>query len=250
MAMAKFIVDGPNLLLIAKPGVVSVDVQTDLYSDAKEHWLATADNKYNFPLRTVGGDPIGGGKFAGDLYFLQNGWKIRPQEANHELLLDGNLFLDAAEVGGIFVPTLGGYTVLTTVQRSADVRGILTGATPPDWTATEREQIRQRLGIDGVTSSPGATPSLATAVAVASVPSSVWGTTLPGAFAAGTAAWLVDYIRKLSDNRLEVNFATQRLVLYADDGITVVQQWALGTLGGEPVATVPGVQTKRGAPIL
>jgi hypothetical protein len=124
MAMQKFTVDGVNSLLIAKSGVTEVDVQVDLYSDAKEHWLTTDDSKFEFPLRTVAGDPIGGGKYVGDHYFLGNGWKIRPQEADHELLCVGNLWLDEGETGGIFVPTVGAFTVLALIERSADAIGI------------------------------------------------------------------------------------------------------------------------------
>lgn len=123
--MVKFTVDGPARLLIAKAGITAVDVKIDLYSDAKEDWAATESlMRFPFPFRTVGGDPIGGGKFFGDGYFLTNGWKIRPQEASHELTVTGNLFLDSTEVGGIFVPTLGAFTVLATVERSADAIGI------------------------------------------------------------------------------------------------------------------------------
>lgn len=128
MAMAKFTVDGPNRLLIAKPGVTDVDVKVDLYSDAKEHWIDSADMKYPFPFRTVGGDPIGGGRFAGDLYFLTNGWKIRPQEADHDLTFDGNLYLDDGQTGSLVVPTLGDFTVLVSIERSADVRAIETSS--------------------------------------------------------------------------------------------------------------------------
>lgn len=130
--MAKFTVDGPNLLLIAKAGVVDVDVQVDLYSDAKEHWLTTTDNKFNFPFRTVAGDPIAAGKLFGDGYFLTNGWKIRPDEVDHELLIDGNLFLDEGETPGLFVPTVGGFTVLAILERSTDPRQVLVAADAPD----------------------------------------------------------------------------------------------------------------------
>lgn len=122
MVMAKFTVDGPNLLLIAQAGVVDVDVQIDLYSDAKEHWLTTADNKFEFPFRTIAGDPIRAGVLFGDGYFLQNGWKIRPDEADHDLTIAGNLFLDVGETPGIFVPTVGAFTVLATIERSTDPR--------------------------------------------------------------------------------------------------------------------------------
>lgn len=119
MAMQKFNVDTTVKLFIAKPGVVAFDVKVDFYSDAKEHWLAggTAFG-FDFPIRTVGGDPFGGGLFAGDLYFLRGGWKIRPDEADHTLSVTGNLFLDEGETGGIFVPTVGDFTVLANMRNS------------------------------------------------------------------------------------------------------------------------------------
>ena len=122
--MAKFTVDGPNLLLIAQAGVRDVDVQVDLYSDAKEHWLTDSDNRFNFPFRTIAGDPIRAGVIFSDAYFLQNGWKIRPDEADHSLVFTGNLFLDAGEVGDIIVPTLGAFTVLAEIERSTDPRSL------------------------------------------------------------------------------------------------------------------------------
>lgn len=117
--MAKFDVDTTNKLFIAKPGITSFDVKVDLYSDAKEHWIVggTAFG-FDFPVRTIGGDPVGGGVFAGDLYFLRDGWKIRPDEADHTLAITGNLFLDAGEAGGLFVPTLGDFTVLVNMRNS------------------------------------------------------------------------------------------------------------------------------------
>lgn len=55
-------------------------------------------------------------------------------------------------------------------------------------------------------------------------------------------------VRRILDNRLEVDITGQRLVLYADDGTTELREWPLDTDGGESVATAIGVQTKRGAP--
>jgi len=133
MVMAKFDVDTTNKLFIAKSGITSFDVQIDLYSDAKEHWLTGgAALGFLFPIRTIGGDPVGGGQFAGDLYFLRDGWKLRPDEANHTLTINGNLFLDDGEVGEIIVPTLGGYTVLAQGVRSnlvlaLEVPGVTSG---------------------------------------------------------------------------------------------------------------------------
>jgi len=124
MVMAKFTVDTTNKLFIAKAGVTSFDVKIDLYSDAKEHWLVDSTAVgFDFPVRTIGGDPIGGGQYAGDLYFLRDGWQIRPDEADHQLIVSGNIFHDDAI--DIFVPTVGGYTVSIVVERSSLVIALI-----------------------------------------------------------------------------------------------------------------------------
>jgi hypothetical protein len=193
MAMVKFDVDTSAKLFIAKAGVTSFDVKVDLYSDAKEHWIVDdTANKFNFPIRAIGGDPIGGGRFAGDFYFLRDGWKIRPQEADHTLTIEGNLYLDDGEVGGIVVPTVGDFTVLTTLERSNLTQTVETGSGGTDWTTTERAQIRHRLGLDGTTNNPAATPSLAkpgdamslTSGERTTLASTFWSTVIEGAVTA------------------------------------------------------------------
>lgn len=142
MSMVKFTVDTTNKLFVAKPGITAFDVKIDLYSDAKEHWLAGGQVMgFLFPLRVIGGDPIGGGKFAGDLYFLRDGWKIRPDEADHTLLITGNLFLDDGEVGNLIVPTVGDFTVVTIAERSNLVLAVNTGGT----IAPTQQQIRDAM---------------------------------------------------------------------------------------------------------
>jgi len=126
MAMAKFTFDGPNKLFIAKAGVTSVNVQQDLYSDWKEHVLATDDVKFPPALRAIGGDPVGGGNSAGRTFFLQNGFQLRPDEADHTLIIDGNLYHDDGL--DVIVPTLGGYTVLVEHSRSNLIDEIDTAA--------------------------------------------------------------------------------------------------------------------------
>lgn len=64
-----------------------------------------------------------------------------------------------------------------------------------------------------------------------------------------TTAAAVHLIRKVTNNRLEVDIVGQQLVLYDDDGTTPLRTWALSTDGGEPVVTNSGVQTKRAAPV-
>lgn len=100
--------DGPNKLIIANSGTTSLSVKVDLYSDWKE-WTEQSDNiKYLQAMRSTGGDPVPGGVL-GATYFLMNGWRIRPQEANHTLTVDGNLFTE--EGASPFVPPTGTWAV-------------------------------------------------------------------------------------------------------------------------------------------
>jgi hypothetical protein len=68
--------DGINKLIIVHPEVTELSIKIDVYSDWKE-WVMLYDNtQYLQAIRSIGGDPIGGGQYAGDIYFLMNGWKI------------------------------------------------------------------------------------------------------------------------------------------------------------------------------
>jgi hypothetical protein len=107
--------DGANRLIVLTLGTTAF-AASDLYSKWKE-WVAAGNASFPPAFRTVGGDPLGGGVAAGDYYFLNNvdGWRIRPQEANHELVVSGNLFGEDANLP-VFTPTLGSFNVL--IQRS------------------------------------------------------------------------------------------------------------------------------------
>lgn len=61
--------------------------------------------------------------------------------------------------------------------------------------------------------------------------------------------YAVELLRRITDNRLEVDLEGQRLVLYDDDGETEIREWALTTDQGEDVLTSSGVQTRRAAPL-
>jgi hypothetical protein len=99
--------DGPNKLVICNYGTTHLSVQ-DTYSYWKE-WSLVSDNaKYKEAFSVLGGDPTVAGKFLGSTYFLENGWKIRPYEGNHVLVIEGNLY---ARTGGVLVPTVGAYNV-------------------------------------------------------------------------------------------------------------------------------------------
>jgi hypothetical protein len=117
--MAKFTVDTTNKLFIAKAGVTEYDVQIDLYSDAKEHWLAGGVALgFTFPFITVGGEDINptAGTSVPLYSFLTDGWRIRPDEADHTVnVSNGVLLVDGG--GDPFVDTLGAFTVRINYQQ-------------------------------------------------------------------------------------------------------------------------------------
>ncbi len=75
-------------------------------------WLGADSNnaKWGLAMTQIGGDDLGGGLFVPIYIFLQNGWRVRPMEANHALIITGNLFV--AEGGSPLVNTLGSYNVI------------------------------------------------------------------------------------------------------------------------------------------
>lgn len=99
--------DGDLKRIIINNGENLIDVKTDLYSSWKE-WVTFRDNaKYESAFRTIGGDPIdiNAGIYAGDIYFLINGWQIIvPHAVNftgviyHDDGIDPFIILDGAGV--------------------------------------------------------------------------------------------------------------------------------------------------------
>lgn len=88
-------------------------------------WVAQSDNaKYLPAMRQVGGDELGGGLFIPIYIFLLNGWRVRPMEANHSLVITGNLFVEG---GGVpVVNTLGAYNVAVQYTVPVQAQGIST----------------------------------------------------------------------------------------------------------------------------
>lgn len=85
--------DGKNRLILLNPGITEISV-IEIYSSWKE-WVRLYDNSKWLPaMRVVGGDQIQGDAYLGATYFVTNGWRIRPYEENHTLIIDGNLYTD------------------------------------------------------------------------------------------------------------------------------------------------------------
>jgi hypothetical protein len=106
--------DGENRLITLGDAASGIDIKTDIYSDWKE-WVQLYDNSKFLPaLRTIGGDPVGGGLYAGDLYFLINNWQI---VVDKPLSVNGILYNDTVGVSPYIIQ--GGGGVVASVSNLA-----------------------------------------------------------------------------------------------------------------------------------
>lgn len=112
-----YIIDGPSKTITLTTGTVSVSVR-DVWSRWVD-WFLTSDNsKYLPAFKSVGGDDIDASQGTKiPIYsFLENGWKIKPQESNHTLsVTDGILLVNGG--GDPFINTIGAYTVRINYQQ-------------------------------------------------------------------------------------------------------------------------------------
>jgi len=168
---------GPNKLIIVNNGETSLDAELDIYS-AWKRWVIQLNNaEFLQALRTVGGDPIGGGQEVSPYFFLMNGWQLRPYEGDHELTIEGNLYVDG---GGVpFVPTIGNYTVLIRLETSSkSITTTVSVSTGSGLSTDEHEQLFA-LPLD------------------AEIASAVWTQTLTGSPTGDSASAIVQRIQKL-----------------------------------------------------
>jgi hypothetical protein len=97
----KVVFDGPNKLIHVAFGVTTIDVRRDLYSAWKEWIQKNPDGlisaRFFYATRSVGGDPLPGGRQLGSTFFLSNGWRIKPYQGSYRLVITGNLYTDEGE---------------------------------------------------------------------------------------------------------------------------------------------------------
>lgn len=68
--------NGEQRIIYVHPEVTTLDIRADVYTSWVD-WLVLRDNmKFPPAVRSTGYDPIGGGVYTGDVYFLINGWKL------------------------------------------------------------------------------------------------------------------------------------------------------------------------------
>ena len=143
-----YFINGITKTITLTTGTTSVSVR-DLWSRWVD-WFLTGDNSKFLPaFKTVGGDdidPTQGTKIP--IYsFLENGWKLRPQEANHTLTVnDGILLVNGG--GDPFLNTNGAYTVRINYQQP--VQAISFSSTGGSSSTLTKEEIREEIDNNSV----------------------------------------------------------------------------------------------------
>ncbi len=144
--------DGPTKRISLSTGTTVLSVR-DLWSRWVDWWLTGDNSKYLRAMDTVGGndiDTVAGTKIP--IYaFLQNGWKLKPQEANHTLNVgDGVLLVDGG--GDPFVNTTGSFVVRINYQQPVQAISFDSGGGGGGGLtagqALQLLEVYQRLGLD------------------------------------------------------------------------------------------------------
>jgi hypothetical protein len=123
--------DGPAKRIYLTLGTTTLDAQ-DLYSRYKD-WVQISDNsKYPLAMSAIGGDQIDITNTVAPYFFMENGWKINPQEASHVLNVTGTILV-AGGTGSPFNVTAGAYNVSIRSTIPVRAEGVATGGTAIDF---------------------------------------------------------------------------------------------------------------------
>lgn len=118
--------DGDNRKIYVHPEQSLISVKKHIYSGWKR-WVQLQNNAAFPPaMRTSGGDPIGPGVYAGDIYFLINDWQV---VIDHYVKMDGIIYSDNPELDPFIITSGGGIfaTVSSLSQSIESVVPIVTG---------------------------------------------------------------------------------------------------------------------------
>jgi hypothetical protein len=118
--------DGETKIITLTVGTVILDVR-DLYSRWKD-WVLDVGMMYPSAFSVVGGEAVdvAQGIYVTSYFFLENGWKIRPQEATHKLSVRNGI-LAASDGSDPFLVTLGSYNVMIQYSQPIKSETVATG---------------------------------------------------------------------------------------------------------------------------
>lgn len=141
--------DGPNKIIdIGYDSAITTVSAVDIYSRWKD-WVTAGNAQYvqAFDL-SVGGNDLGGGASLDGYLFLRNdlGWRIRPADQDHILIMDGQLYGYSA--GTAKYLTRSGRTI--NIQESQSSRSqVVQGGDPPSIAAAVWSSVAATFNVAG-----------------------------------------------------------------------------------------------------
>lgn len=128
--------NGSDKVVSLTLGTTVLDVR-DLYSRWKD-WVVSTGSMFLQGISVVGGEPVdeSQGIYVTSYFFLENGWKIKPQEANHKLKVTSGVLV-TSDGSDPFVPTEGSYNVLVQYSQPVKSETVSTGGGSGGATAEE-----------------------------------------------------------------------------------------------------------------
>mgnify|MGYP003651730215 CR=1 FL=1 len=145
-----YIINGITKIITLTPGTTNISVR-DLWSRWVDWFIQSDNGKFLPAFKSVGGDSIDiiSGTFIPIYSFLENGWKIKPQESNHTLTVSDGILLVTGG-GDPFTNTIGNFTVRINYQQP--VQAISFASEPSSGINIEYEnkinEIWKILGLD------------------------------------------------------------------------------------------------------
>jgi len=142
--------DTVNKLQISDAGITSITVPR-IYSEWK-NWLRLTNNaQFDFAYTVVGGDVISGPKSIPRYVFQANGWKYRPQEANHTLSITEGILV--GESGSDpFVNTLAAFMVRILFEQPVQAIGVSANSMTVNDVWTHSSRTLTAIGSSGIAS--------------------------------------------------------------------------------------------------
>ena len=134
--------DGASKRIILDSTSVTASEIWSRYMD----WLAvdSQNAKWGLAMTQVGGDELGSGLYIPLYFFLTNGWRVRPMESSHQLMITGNLFV--AEGGSPLVNTLGNYNVIAQYTVPVQAQAMATSGGSGGLTSEQASQLAKING--------------------------------------------------------------------------------------------------------
>lgn len=116
----------PNVIVEISTGGDNTISALEIFSEWKQWLLDGSPSLLGLPqaFTVLGGDPKTPTTELGQAFFMHSpDWVFRPAELDHKLTIVGDIGV-LGGVGSFLVPTLGGYTVLVELERSALITGL------------------------------------------------------------------------------------------------------------------------------